>query len=235
MALFKSNTMTQASGSVGGTTYTRTKGGMTMRARSVPTNPNTGKQQTVRSNLTQLVTRWTETLTAAQRTGWNTYASNVTVVNKLGDSTTNTGQNWYVAMNTPRVQAALSIIDAAPAVFDRGTFSDPATFAWSVASGLTITLTAGDAWAAAAGNYMLVYMGIPKNASVNYFKGPYRFLTSKQGNATPPTTITATAAAVAAAGFPIVLGQAIFCSLAVTRSDGRLSTRRNYGPTIAVA
>lgn len=237
--LFKSEHITQASGSIGGVTYSHNSGGMYRRARSIPVNPNSGNQSQVRAALTNLTQRWTETLTAAQRTSWNTYASNVPVTNKLGDTVNISGQNWYLAANTPRVQAgnkftlgwSSSEIDDAPTMFDRGDFTTP-TFTASEASGLSVTFDNTDAWANEDDAAMLIFQGMPKNASRNFFNGPYRLVHVIEGNSvTAPTSPRAiVAGALAANGFVIAEGQRQWLSFAVTRADGRLSTRRLVGP-----
>lgn len=234
MALFKSQVLTQASGSVGGLTYTRSSQGMVMRARSIPVQPNTTFQQQVKQSLTNLVTRWTETLTAAQRAAWDLYASNVTVVNKVGDTVNNTGQNWYIAANTPRLQvnakitaAALGIIDDAPEVFDRGAFTTPTIATADPGASLSVAYTNSDAWATAVEGALLVYQGQPQNAGRTYFRGPYRLIGFIEGAVVPPTSpLVITQAQIAARGFAFGSNQRITFAFAVTRNDGRLSTRR---------
>lgn len=240
MALFKSQIATSMSGSVGGTTYSRNKSGMYMRARSVPVQPDSAAQLQVRSALTALVTAWKETLTAAQRAAWELYAQNVPVTNPLGDQVNNSGQNWYIGANTPRLQAIAKLaftgarVDAGPTTFDRGSFTTPAT-AYVQATGYQMTFDNTDAWANEDGAVMLIYQGAPQDSSVNFFKGPYRLIGIIEGDSvTPPTSpFTISAANVAANGYAITTGQNIWTAIAVSRADGRLSTRRNIGPSLA--
>lgn len=240
MALFKSHLVTQASGSVGGTTYAHTRSGLYMRARSIPVNPNTGFQLQVRAALTSLVTRWTTVLTAAQRAAWNLYAENVPVTNALGDPINLSGQNWYVAANTPRLQSATKIpavalptVDTAPAVFDRGFFTTP-SFVADVSTGLVVTFEdTTDAWATLNGG-LLMYIGRPANSSRNFFKGPFRLVHTEDGDAaTSPRTITP--AVIAALGYPFAVGQAVWMKFVATDATGRLSSPKIVGPVIAIA
>jgi len=237
MALMKSQVATQLSGSVGGITYTRTRSGMVARARSVPVQPNSGNQLEVRSALTQLVTRWTETLTAAQRAAWDLYAANVPVINPLGDSINNTGQNWYVACNVPRLQVAakisglITVVDAAPTTFDRGDFTTPVP-TWTETSGVSIAFTNGDAWANEDASLMLFYEGLPQNAARNFFKGPFRLVGIQVGNSsTPPTSpVVISAATLTSLGYTVTELQNVWLKAVVSREDGRLSTPRTIGP-----
>ena len=109
--LFKSALITQASGSIGGMTASRNKGGAYFRARALPTNPNTPEQQAVRGYLGTLANLWTNVLTPANRVLWDFYAFNVPVINAVGDSIQLTGQQMYIRANVPRLQAGLPRVD----------------------------------------------------------------------------------------------------------------------------
>lgn len=239
--LFKSQVYTQVSGSVGGTTYAHNASGMYARARSIPVNPASSNQLQVRSALTDAVTRWIDTLTAAQRDGWAMYAENVPVINPLGDPILLSGQNWYIAANTPRLQAiakltsAIARVDDAPTIFDRSDFTTPSGVTAIDALAINFTIDNTDAWANEDGAAMLVFMGAPQNPSVNFFKGPYRLIAAVEGDSvTPPINGQAVTQAVAEAnGFPYTSGQNIWLAFAVTRADGRLTTRRNVGPILS--
>lgn len=241
MALFKSQVLTQASGSVGGLTYSHAAGGMYMRARAFPVNPNTTFQQQVKSALTALVVRWTETLTPTQRASWNLYAANTPTTNALGDTIFLSGQNWYIASNTPRQQVntklllvpALATIDTAPVIFDRGDFTTPAIAALNEGASLEFSFTSADLWDNEPGSALLVYMGRPRNPGRNFFAGPFRLIGALQGAVVPPTSpfiISETAATTR--GFVYSEGQLVTFAFSVTRIDGRLSTRRLVTGTV---
>lgn len=238
--IFKSEHMTQASGSIAGVTYSRAKGGtLYRRARAIPVNPQTNNQTQVRDAMTQLVNRWITTLTPAQRTGWNLYGQNTLVTNKLGDAVARSGQNWYIACNVPRVQedtklsGGLSIIDDAPAEFDRGDFTTPSISSIDTTLGITLAYTNTDDWANGQEGALLVFMGRPRNPSRLFFKGPYALVGSVIGDPTPPTSpLVINPATTASRAFPLVVGQAVDIVVAVTQTDGRISTRRNLGTTI---
>ena len=81
----KSAIITQASGSVGGFTAAHNQGGLYLRARSIPVNPQTPAQNLVRSFFGGLATRWRQTLTEQQREFWTIYGTTVEYTNPLGD------------------------------------------------------------------------------------------------------------------------------------------------------
>lgn len=226
MAVFKSGILTQASGSVGGLTFSHNQGGMYMRARRTPTNPNSPQQAAVRALVAQLTSLWTSTLTQVQRASWGVYALNVPLISKVGDSQNVSGLNMYVRSNVPRIQSGLPRIDTIAAPFDLGDFTFPTFGVDATADEADVTFTNTDAWANEDDSSMLVYASRPVSPSVFFFKGPYRFAGRINGDAvTPPTS-----PAAIALPFAVAPGERIFIKVSVSRADGRLSTPfRGFG------
>jgi hypothetical protein len=225
---FKSNIITQASGSVGGSTFAHNQGGLYIRARSIPTNPSTAQQQAVRNALTALTGSWTSALTQAQRDAWTTYATNVPIIGTLGDSRKISGLSMYVRCNVPRLQAGVSRIDTAPTTFTLGTLTNPTVTASATSPQLSIAFTNTDAWATAAGGYMLVYASRGQSAGINFFKGPYQYAGKITGASTPPTTPK-----TIVTPFALTAGQKVFIQAVATLADGRLTAPFRAGVTVA--
>lgn len=202
------------SGKVGGRVYSHNRGGAYCRAFKIPTNPQSAFQTAVRNGVSSLTTRWSGTLTIAQRTAWETYAQNVTVTNRVGAQIKLSGLNMYVRSNTPRLQAGMALVDSAPTIFDTGSqLGGSLTFTGATNFG-TLTLTTGQTWTG-SGAAALLYLSRAQNNAINFFKGPYRLAGTLNGN---------TAANVIA--LPFIAGPAgskLFGRLIVSRSDGRLS------------
>lgn len=216
--LFSSPLLSQASGSLAGAVFSHNKGGMYMRARTTPTNPNTVAQIAVRDSMRVCVDAWTNVLDDAERESWNLYAFNTPLLNKLGQPTKRSGQNMFVRSNVPRLQAGESLVQTGPAVFDLGSFS-PATGPTADASTSLITFAFNNAddWANELGSSMLVYQSRPVNPTVVFFKGPWQLATTVAGDSmTPPTSPKSFTSL-----FAMVAGQKIFLKLRVTRADGR--------------
>lgn len=235
--LFASEHITKASGSVGGVTYSHNAGGMYRRARAVPVNPNSGNQLEIRNALTQLVNAWTNDLTPAQRTAWDLYAANVAVTNALGAAVFRSGQNWYIASNTPRLQAnaklglSLPRVDDAPLIFDRATLTTPTVTGVDVSSGITVAINTADFDSGDAA--ILVFEGRPQNGSRNFFKGPFRLIESYNNASISP--ITTLPAQIAANGYVYGADQNVWIRFVLSQGDGRLSTGQIVGPTLSVA
>lgn len=217
---FKSSLLAQASGSVGGSTYSHNKGGMYIRNRSIPTNPNTTYQQAIRSIVGQLTDLWLTTLTAAQRAAWDAYAAAVPILDSLGESRAVTGLNMYVRSNTPRLQAALPRVDDGPTIQNLGDYTAPAIASVAAAADTAdVSFTNTDDWANEDDAALLAYFSRPKSASINFFKGPYRYADKVDGDSVTPPTSPATIALP----FPVEVGHRVFGRLQVSRADGRLS------------
>jgi len=219
MALIKSPVIASGSGSIAGMTLSRNRGGMYIRSRAIPTNPNTTYQQAVRNIVADLSNRWRQTLTAAQRIAWNTYADNVPLINPLGDPHNVSGLNMYIRSNVPRIQASYDRIDDGPTNYDLGSFTSPSGVATVSPSQLALTFDNTDDWANEDDAVMLCYLSGGQNPTINYFKGPYRLAGGVEGDSVTPPTSPATITAP----FTWASGQKVFFKVTVTRADGRYS------------
>lgn len=83
------------SGSVGAQTWARNRGGLYVRLKGSPTNPNSARQQAVRGFLSTASGLWS-TLTDPQRQAWTDWAINNPQTNPLGQSYTLTGHQAFV-------------------------------------------------------------------------------------------------------------------------------------------
>lgn len=95
---FRSPIISDASGSLGGATFSRNKGGQFIRARVVGTNPNTALQVAQRSQFATIAATW-RTLTDAQRTAWEAATPYFPYQDKLGQTKNYSGAQLYAALN----------------------------------------------------------------------------------------------------------------------------------------
>jgi hypothetical protein len=216
---FKSPIISQGSGKIGGAVYSHNRGGNYIRNWRTPVNTNTAQQQAIRNDLGTLQARFAQTLTSGQRAAWATFAANVPVVNSMGDSITITAQNWYIKANVPRLQASITPVDAGPTVFELATLTTPTPTITAAGTTASLAFTNTDAWANEVGGFLLVYASRAQNATINFYKGPYRFAGKVTGAATPPTT-------PATITLPFVsgpTGSKQFFRVVAVRADGRPS------------
>ena len=92
----------QMSGSLGGVTASRNKGGQFFRLRAIPTNPSTTAQLRARGNLATVSEDW-QLLTSANRDAWTEWARQNPIVNALGDSILMSGHQSFVKLGSRRL------------------------------------------------------------------------------------------------------------------------------------
>lgn len=217
--LIDSLLVSRGSGSAGAITFSHNRGGNYLKVRSNPTNPNTVFQQAVRSFVAQLSSLWASTLTLADRNKWTAYAENVPVTNRLGASIFLTGLNMYVRSNVPILQAGFARQDIAPSIFDLGDFTPVGATALAATDAVFIAFADTDDWVGEDDAALLIYTSRPQNQSINFFKGPYRFAGSVDGDSLLPPT----SPAEITGAFVFETDQKVFVRAQVIRADGRLS------------
>lgn len=128
-----------STGSIRADTFSRNRYGAYTRNRSIPVNPNTPAQTTVRNRFRDLTQTW-QTLSSSQQDAWANYASLHPRFNKLGETIILSGSAQYIATNALRQAAGLS---ASPVVPDtpEGVFSDITVVATIDTTGPTRVLT----------------------------------------------------------------------------------------------
>lgn len=222
MALIRFAEGQQRSGSLGATVYSHNRYGAYVRARSVPVNPNTDRQVGARGALQALAIRWNNTLTQPQRDAWEVYSGNLIWRNKLGDTTYLTGLAHYIRCNSVRIMVGLAILDAAPTVFTLGTpEQDLVVTASEAAQTLSAAYDDTADWCDETGAFQALYMGLPKNPSIKFFGGPWRFMGVILGDSeTPPTSPEAD---IPTPDWPFAEGQRIWVRSRIGQVDGRLS------------
>lgn len=99
MATIRFNNIADARGSVNGTVYSRGVGGLYMKTRVKPLNPQTAKQSVVRNQLAALAAAW-RSLTEAQRAAWTAQTGNYPATNRVGEVYTPSGYQLYMTLNS---------------------------------------------------------------------------------------------------------------------------------------
>lgn len=210
----------QMSGSIAGTCFARNSAGNYARARTKPVNPSSSLQVARRTTMAYWTEYWHETLSAANRTGWASYASYVSMKNRLGESIKLSGFNHFVRVNTFRHTIGQSACPNAPTVLSLPDQDPSFAITASVATQL-ITVAFNDTlpWGDIVASAMGVFMGRPQLVTRNFFKGPWQYGGSIAGNAVSPQTF--------AAPMLLVLGQRIWCyaRIATGPTDSRLSEK----------
>ena len=212
---------TAMSGSTDGIVASHNRGGTYFRNRATPTNPNSPQQAAVRAIFRQLGAAWRDTLTAAQRAAWDTYALNTPIPNALGDPINVGGLGMYQRGNVARLQAGLARVDDGPTPFRLPEFTAPTPASSTPStSDLSLNCTTGDEWVDLDGAGLINAASSGQNASINFFKGPYRFADSVDGN----STTAQTSPAAITIPFTVAAGQRVFVKATLALDDGRYSS-----------
>jgi hypothetical protein len=229
MGLIKLGAMVaDASGKMGGIVFSKNRYGNYARRFVKPVNPNTARQQTVRSAFAFLLATWRE-LTSTQKAAWNLYGANVPMVGGLGDTIYLPGQQHFIRSNLPRIQAEIGVDPLAccildgPTVFELG--EQDSTMQVSASSpppAVGVEFDVELDWVEEDGAAMLLWLGEPQNPEVSFFNGPYRYAGKILGNDDPAPTSPYTIPEVDLP-FPIQVGNRLWCQARISRADGRLS------------
>lgn len=215
LMLFKSSVFAQASGSLSGTVFSHNAGGQYVRNRSIPTDPSSAFQVAVRNALGTLASAWTN-LTDSERAQWATYGANVPIVNRLGDPINLSGIAQFIRSNAPRenFMGPTNRVTAAPSDFTLPSVILPTLTAAEQSPGAIDVVGGVQDPVLSATSPILVFCSKPQNASVNFFKGPYRYVGSLTGSPSASLTLPDN----------IFAGQKLFVQYRRSLADGRLST-----------
>ena len=97
------------SGKIGGTVFARNKAGAYARNWAVPVNPGTVPQSIVRNNMAAAAANF-QTFSLAGVTAWNSYAANMTRLNRQGDPYVPSGRQIYIECYLNALAAGLPVL-----------------------------------------------------------------------------------------------------------------------------
>lgn len=208
------------SGSAGGITASRNKGGQYLRRRSVPVNSRTPEQQAARTNFGTAVQLWTEATTPAQREAWNVYAAATPTLDSLGNTIQLTGQQRFVAANSLALLVGAGAILDAPTIFNTG-FA-PSSLASVNLDDPTVEISLNfDAPIEAAG-VLLLFLARPQNASRSRVPSTFRFVGSTEVD--PAATAAQLDVPAASLPYPLAFpGGSAWMRAVMLYNDGRVS------------
>ena len=98
----------QASGKVGSLVAGRNRTGAYIRQNAKPVQPRTPTQTLVRYDFTRVSDAFLN-LSTTRIDMWNDFGDNYTIPNRLGQATTNSGRNWFMALNSRLLRLGVSV------------------------------------------------------------------------------------------------------------------------------
>lgn len=221
MAIFMSGPLVgEIRGSEGGTTFSRNRFGQYTRQRSVPVNPNTGRQTAARTRMGSAAVVWSVFPSEAQRDAWRLYGDNVVWLNALGQPVSLPGFQHFIRMRTAFVQAGIPSPLDGPTIFTLPA-ADP-DFVASISEATQLISVAFDnteAWANEDDAAMMIHMNQPRGEGRSFIGPPARFAGVILGDAITPPTSPQTIAVP----YAVAEDQNTIVSYRIGRADGRLS------------
>lgn len=220
MAIFKSASMTSASGSVGGMTYSHNRSGMYMRARRIPVNPSSVPQQEIRALFSDASSAF-KSLTPAEQLAWKDYAAGTPRVNALGDTIILTAQQMFVAVNTLGTQLGFPTFTGPPPSPGIANLGPDLVVAVTEGTPDTLDVTGiATSLFRKVGAKIGVYVGVPQSNGRAFYKGPYTLNSTQTGATGTATSLTIPLTGVIAEGGTVQIP----IRLAGIDGDGRIST-----------
>lgn len=165
-------------GSVGSETYSRGPGGLHVRARSNPSQPESEFRDGAQAIFSEVTKAWSGRLSEAQRQAWQVYGARYPRPNRWGVTSITSGYLAFVRANCTIKQAAPPVwFDVPP---ELGMLAAPIfTFAYSNgALPYFVYLYIDSSVDLQEGFVLIVSMGKSCNVGVTYYSTPWRFLSA---------------------------------------------------------
>jgi len=221
--------ITDARGSIGGTTHSKNRYGNYMKKKSHPINRQTSAQNAVRAFFTTLTQGWAA-LTAAQKSSWRNVTLNFQRVNSLAETIQLTGHQLYIAINRNLQTIASALITTAPAKAVVGTIG---ASTWIADVSLaTIVQTFGTAIPATEKTEL--YASAPCSAGKFSNSQPYKLIAVLTVADVTPYAATAAYELVFGAGWKVA-GQQIFFLTKNVQIAGGQEGATEFSKTIVIA
>ena len=177
--------VSQASGRIGGTIFSRNRGGAYVRNGSIPTTVTTRFAQQIKSVTAAQSQAWAG-LDAAEQEQWREWATQNPVINRLGQSRTLSGHQAFVQINGRLVYAGFSPL-ASPPVGDAPAPFFPGTVTFVDAPlALTVAFTPTPA---PAGIAVQCYAYLANSPGVSYVRNRLALVTTSTVAAATPLNI----------------------------------------------
>jgi len=217
---FKPTLITEASGSMGGLTFSHNTFGAYVRHRVIPTNPNSQDQVAIRLLMPLANAAWL-VLPQATKDAWNAYAYGTPIKDKIGASIRIPGRLMFMRDFILRGQAGMI---PPPVVVAHMGLADlsPCTIAITAPTTGSLTFDNGDPWATTTGGFLRLFVSRGKGQGVTFCKGPYL----QAANVTGATPVPPTSPKAFTMPWAVQAGQKVFGRVIATDAEGRLSAEQ---------
>lgn len=174
--------VTAVSGSIGGTTFSRNRGGQYTRARAIPVTSTTVEALAAKARLSTASAAW-QGLTDGQRTAWGFWATANPSNNTLGMSIIPGGQQAFIGNHIRMSLASAATLTAPPIVAAPDALLTAVQDGDIGAGDVDLTFTATPL---AAGVHIWLLAAITNSAGINYVQNLLRFCGTSAGAQASP-------------------------------------------------
>lgn len=188
----------ELSGHIAGNTFSRNKGGLYVKRTAHPTNPNTARQQELRTLLSHGSGSWSA-MAPTVRQAWRDYAANNPRINRLGETFNLTGHQMFVALRSAAVDAGFPAFTDPPVELAPAPLLTLSATAPGGTDGLVLTWTA----ASPPAGRLKVWQAAPHSAGSMPNLRQCKLAGYSAAAPTSPTNITAPTAYVAGMSYTV--------------------------------
>lgn len=162
--------VSDARGSIGGTTFSRSRAGAFARSRRKGVFSQTNLRSSWAANMSYQYDYWLNHTPQADREDWNTLGDNTTFTNALGVEYHPSGWNLFLRTNSLALFFGLAHASLAPASATQAHFE--VSYSWHEGNQLIVaTRAAGPPFNSA----YIFHCGHPLPQTINYSRGPHLF------------------------------------------------------------
>jgi hypothetical protein len=210
----------QIRNSIASVTFSQGPFGTIARARTPPVNPNSPRQNSIRTSMSLVSNAWTAVLTDAERTAWKNYADGTPLPDPFGGTKIVSGRQMFIRTNLVFADALGTIQPAAPTTPGVGRAA-VLTLAADTIAGLeidSVTPTID------AGSLVLIGISPPLNSARNYFRSPYTQAVALDSVDTFPFVVKGPTL--------VAVGQKYFVSARRIETDGKVGEKSQYSVVV---
>lgn len=165
-------TIAAASGSIGGTVYSRNRYGTYIRTRAIPVNPNTSHQQKIRGILAARSQEWRD-LDDDTRNQWVTWAAINPFTDVLGNSQVLQPNAAFVRLNMLLTHVGDEVIESPPV----GAAPDALTsFSFVASKTLESCVLTYEPTPLDGDDHLVIYAAVVNSAGVKYVENLYKMV-----------------------------------------------------------
>lgn len=205
--------ITAIKGSIGGTTFSRGKMGVTAKRRPSAVNKDTYFQGVARGNMSEISKLWQSALDETERAEWNAFALSNPSVNAFGDTVYLSGAMWYSKLNAVLRRLGSTLLTSPPPSIVVSSLTDVIL---SASAGTSPTITVEPTPSSLGTNEeVYIWISYPASAGRFFVSSALRLITTGTG-----ATIDISADVVAKFGtWPTSAGLKVFSWCAVVNTE----------------